>query len=589
MGSLERRANRLGAAMGALGAAMGMAFALREVFQMADAWASVNARVSLVTNGAEEQKFVTESLYNIAVKTRQEYVTTADLYGKIARNAKELSLTQNDILGLTEDINKALIIGGGNTQENQAAVLQLGQALASGRLQGDEFRSLMENAPRLTNAIAEGMGVGIGQLRSMSKAGELTAKVVIDAIRSQSAKLEKEFMQMPTTIGQAITGVGLRVGKFLQDLEKETGVFKSIAQGIAKVFGAIDDEIRAASTRVGGFKNVLKIATAAVIAFGIAWVVVREGLYTLELWRIALQILKINVVAVGRAFLAWLMNPAFLTVAAITLSIIAVALALEDVYYWVTGGNSVLGKYVGSWDEFKAKALTYLQPIIDGFNELVGVIKSEGTPAIMAIKDGFISAFNVIVALLTPIVQWIIAQFMDITNNGQVIFSLLLTIWQGIVSGIVLALKFLTQVFTGNFSGAIDTVVGFFKNLLSTALSVLQQIGTAIGTYVLSKLGWAGQAIAKLAGMDLTKGMINASLDVNSPTGTSKIAANNNYGINLNPNLDLAGTSTRNNNVTINQTNQLLAGTPAGQVNFVQDATEDMFNQRLVTGMQYSL
>lgn len=505
--------------MGAFGAALGMAFALREVFQMADAWASVNARVSLVTHGAEEQKFVTDSLYNIAVKTRQEYVTTADLYGKIARNAKELSLTQGDILGLTEDINKALIIGGGSTQENQSAVLQLGQALASGRLQGDEFRSLMENAPRLTNAIAEGMGVGIGQLRSMSKAGELTAKVVIDAIRSQSAKLEKEFMQMPTTIGQAITGVGLRVGKFLQDLEKETGVFKSIAQGIAKVFGAIDDGIRAASTRVGGFKNLIRLTGYAVAGLSLAMFVFSNKLVTVARWTAFFRLLRMSIIATSRAAWAMMLNPLFWKAALIAATIALVVLAFEDLYYWITGGESVIGKYAGTWEEFKTNAIN----------------------KITEVKNAF---FEWLTSMLTSFAEW--------------------------ASGLLTAFaRWASSMITG-FIGFFSNIGQMWDNMKNYAISALSQIGNAIQTYILSKLGWAGQALAKLAGMDLTKGMnINANIGVSGSPETS-----NNYGINLNPNLDLAGASTRNNNITINQTNQLLAGTPAAQANFVQDATQ---------------
>jgi tape measure domain-containing protein len=420
------------------------------------------------------------------------------LYGKIARNAKELSLTQNDILGLTEDINKALIIGGGSTQENQSAVLQLGQALASGRLQGDEFRSLMENAPRLTNAIAEGMGVGIGQLRSMSKAGELTAKVVIDAIRSQSAKLEKEFMQMPTTIGQAITGVGLRVGKFLQDLEKETGVFKSIAQGIADFFGALDDGIRAASTRVGGFKNILKIATIAVLAFGAAWVIVKEGLFTLQLWSIALQILRMNIIAVARSFLAFLLNPAFLMTAAIAIGIIAIALALEDVYYWVTGGESVIGRYAGSWEEVKTSVIAKINSMEDAF-------------------------FNGLNGMLTRFAQWS-SDFLNMFAQWAV----------NMIAGFIGFFSNIGQMWDNmkNYAiSAFDGIITRAKDLFSFLIPIMKMVGKITGV---------------------------------------------NFGVNMNTsaNLGMAGAGARNGNVVLNQTNQLLSGTPAAQVNFVQAATQ---------------
>lgn len=514
MGSLERRANSLGSAMGALGAALGMAFALREVFQMADEWASVQARVSLTTKSAEEQKNVISSLYEIAQRTRQEFTTTADLYSKIARNADELKLSQGDILGLTEDVNKALIIGGGKTGENQAAVLQLGQALASGRLQGDEFRSLMENAPRLAGAIAKGLGVGLGELRQMSKDGELTADKVIKAIRSQSAVLNKEFEKMPVTIGQAITVSMNMMGEFFDEIEKETGIFKAIAKGIITVFTAITDGVKKAATAVGGFKNAIRLTAYAVAGLSLAMIIFSNKLVTVARWTALFRLLRMSIIATSRAAWAMMMNPLFWKAALIAAAIALIVLVIEDMYYWITGGESLLGKYLGTWEEFKAKVLIWITELKNAFFEWI---------------TSMLTSFAVWSSgLLTMFAQWVASMI-----NGFVTFF--------------------------------SNVGQMWENMKNTAISILSQIGTAISTYVLSKLGWAGQALAKLAGMDLNKGM------------------------NINTNLGMAGAGAGYSNVTINQTNQLLAGTPAAQTNFVQDATKDMFDQKLVTGMQYSL
>jgi tape measure domain-containing protein len=356
------------AAVGRMAAVVGVALGAGEIVQMADAWTNVDSRIGLVTKSTAEQAEMQQKVFEIAQKTRQEYAATGDLFFKLSRSSGQLGASQQDVLDVTETVNKALVVGGASTQMAQATILQLSQALASGRLQGDELRSLSENASVLADEIARYYGVTIGQLKEMGKDGELTAEGVFKAILKSKAKMDKEFEKMPVTIEQSVTYALNRIGSVIFGINKETSVFQSIAKGIVKSADAIATALEKGIKAVGGWKTAFKLATIALISFGAAFVIFKEGLFTLGMWKLALQVLRIGVINLARSFWAFLTNPAFLTIAAITLGIMLLVLVLEDLYYWITGGDSVLGDWLGSWDDFKTKVNAWINKLVSDLN-----------------------------------------------------------------------------------------------------------------------------------------------------------------------------------------------------------------------------
>lgn len=514
MGNLERRANSLGSAIAALGAAIGMAFALKEVFQMADAWANVEARIGLVTKGIEDQRQAFDKVYELSNKTRQSFESTGDLFYKLSNASHEFGASQEDVLRVTETVNKALVSGGASTQEAKATVLQLGQALASGRLQGDELRSLDENASNLMREVAKHFGVTIGELKKLGAEGKLTSKEVFEAIKKSSAVIDAQFEQMPTTIGQATTVSMNIVGKFFRDIEKETGIFKGIAKNIVSIFSTIDIFIRNAIKSVGGFKNAIRLTGYAIAGLSLAFFIFNNKLVTATRWIAFFRLLRMGILATSRAAWAMMLNPLFWKAALIAATIALIVLVLEDFYYWITGGESVLGKYLGTWEEFKVKVLNWITELKNSF-------------------------FQWITGMLTSFAEW--------SSGLLVSFA-----------------RWVSKMITG-FIGFFSNVGQMWDNMKSYAISVLSQIGNAIGRFVLSKLGWAGKALAKLAGIDLNKG--------------------------ISANLSMAEYGTRLNGVNITVNQELPPGTPAQQASFIQDATQQaadgMFNQKLVLGMQY--
>lgn len=216
-------------------------YASRQLIAIADGWTLVEGRLKLVTKSSAQLAQVQGDLFELSQNTRSSYEATADLYTRLARSTAQLGKSDKDLLAVTEAVNKSLIVSGASAQESNASIIQLGQGLASGALRGDELRSVLEQTPRLAQAIAEGMGVPIGKLRDLGKAGELTTEAVFAALLKSSGKIQSEFEQMPTTVGQAMTKINNSFGKFINGSDKSLTATETLAGGLGNVAEAIDD------------------------------------------------------------------------------------------------------------------------------------------------------------------------------------------------------------------------------------------------------------------------------------------------------------------------------------------------------------
>lgn len=218
----------IGALKGAFVALGGMAL-VNEIKQTADAMMSMSSRIKLVTKDETERLQVESRLYAMSMKNRASLEDLGDLYYKTASSAKAFGASQEDVLRLTDIVSKSLIIGGADTAQQKATILQLSQALGSGVLQGDELRSLRENAPKLMQSIATYMGKSMAELKEMGAKGELTTEKLMQAILASGQTIDSEFGRITPTIGQAITVLGNKWSKFILDVQNNTGVFGQIA------------------------------------------------------------------------------------------------------------------------------------------------------------------------------------------------------------------------------------------------------------------------------------------------------------------------------------------------------------------------
>jgi tape measure domain-containing protein len=221
-------------------AALGIGVTGKELAETADAFKSLEARISLSVGASGNLEQALKGVQKIAIETRSNLVATGELFSRVNTAVKDLGYTQEKALGITRLINQAMIVGGGSAASNEAAITQLNQAFQSGVLRGEEFNSMMEQSPRLSKALADGLGVNIGKLREMANTGQLTTNVVIKALQSQAKAVEAEFAKMPITIGQSIENLKTSWMLYIGELDKTHGISEKVAESIKYVADNLD-------------------------------------------------------------------------------------------------------------------------------------------------------------------------------------------------------------------------------------------------------------------------------------------------------------------------------------------------------------
>jgi tape measure domain-containing protein len=205
----------------------------------ADAYTNLTAKVKMAVGEGEAFTTTLEGIKEIALNTNASLDATATLFTKLADAGQKIGVGQADALRLTETVNQAIALSGASAQASDAALTQLIQGLQSGVLRGDEFNSVMEQAPRLAKALADGLGVTTGELRKMAEAGELSSETIVRALQGQARTLEQEFGKLPPTIGRAITDLQTQWQIWIGELDQSTGASATAAaaiEGLAKNF-----------------------------------------------------------------------------------------------------------------------------------------------------------------------------------------------------------------------------------------------------------------------------------------------------------------------------------------------------------------
>lgn len=175
------------------------------VIDLADEFSSTQARIGLITDDVQG---LSDAIYEASLRSRGSYATMTDTVAKLGLTARNAFKSTEEIVPFVENIQKLFAIGGTDTEHQKFALMQLQQALGSGKLQGDEFRSITENAPMLEQIISKYMGVTQGELKDLAKDGEITASVMRNAILGATDEIEAKFKNMPRTFGQNMQLLG---------------------------------------------------------------------------------------------------------------------------------------------------------------------------------------------------------------------------------------------------------------------------------------------------------------------------------------------------------------------------------------------
>ncbi|OVM44143.1 phage tail protein [Acinetobacter baumannii] len=197
-----------------------------------DTYTGLQNRLKLVTKNQVELNKATEDTFRIAQKTYSAWDSVLQVYQRFSDNAKTLNLTMDDTARLTETVSKAVAISGASAEAADAALVQFGQALASGTLRGEELNSVMEQTPALAKAIAQGMGITVGELRSVAAEGKITSQEIVKALKNVQDEVDALFAKTDITIGQSLTLLNNEITKFVGEAGKGSGAAQALSGSI---------------------------------------------------------------------------------------------------------------------------------------------------------------------------------------------------------------------------------------------------------------------------------------------------------------------------------------------------------------------
>lgn len=221
----ESRMNRLGSATIAVNQGLELiqrvGNGINRFMNYNDESMMINSRIGMMNDGLIKHYELQKKILQMANDTRSGYAETVDMMSKLTMSGAFDST--KGVMDFTEQINKAIRISGGTEEMNKSAMLQLSQALGSGVLQGDELRSLSENAPYLMKVLADGLGVARGELKGMGADGELTTDVIIQAFENQKDVINSTFENIPRTWGDVTTRLSNSWTNFLHHLANDQG------------------------------------------------------------------------------------------------------------------------------------------------------------------------------------------------------------------------------------------------------------------------------------------------------------------------------------------------------------------------------
>ena len=535
-----------------LAAFAGLLFTLGSIINSIDEWKVIEGQVNNVTKSQQESKAVQKEIYEIASRTRQQYGSTAELFTSVARNAQELKKSTKDILLFTEDVSNAMLLGGGSAASQEAALVQLGQALGSGTLRGDELNSIMEQAPRLAKAIAEGMGTTIGQLRQMGQEGKLTAQDVFKAIRSQSDRLKMELGKMPWIIGQASNKMQNAIGKFFKEFEDKTGIIDSMAKSIAKFADYVE------KINLDNFILGLRIAAIyAGVLFGMAkWSSFVMMLGTAVKWIVAVR--DALILATGAqivfnsqtrkgAAIQMLMLGKFLLIAA---AIALVVLLIQDFYKWVTDpkADTMMKRWFGDFEPIKNKFINFKDSVIQWFSDI-------GT-AIAFVPKLIYELFKLAFEGIWNLTSWLWEGIGNAFVSGLAAIGYVIA---GVIMLFVNAFRFiqdsltvLATFFADTINSGWQLITGFFDNMIK---------------WVKDAIKWVDQLISKLNIMQGVKDFVNNNI-INPISDFGSTAVNrllgNSTTTNTSSNISNSGNTTNYIQVTTASTSPEATATAVG-------------------------
>lgn len=301
--------------------------------QLSDELTNTNARLNLINDGLQTQAELQEKIYASATLSRGAYMDMAGAISKMGLLAGEAFGSNDELIAFTELIQKSFKVGGASQTEQSSAMLQLSQAMAAGKLQGDEFRSIMENAPMIAQAIANYTGKSKGELKELSSEGLITADIIKNAMFNASDEINAQFKQMPITFADVWNKIknGL-LSAFTPISQAFSNIINS--ESFMSVINALIIGVNILGSALGGLIDLIVSGWDIIGPFIIAIAIVWLAMIIANLWAIIPPLL------VQFGIWATMNMPILLIIgliAAVIYTLINLGVTFEDIFSFVGG------------------------------------------------------------------------------------------------------------------------------------------------------------------------------------------------------------------------------------------------------------
>lgn len=436
--------------------------------QTADQLTSVRSRINLINDGTQTTAEIMEKVFDASQRSRGSYVDMADSVAKLNMLAKDAFSSNDEAIMFVEQLNKQFKVSGASIEESSAAMYQLTQAMAAGKLQGDEFHSIMENAPMLAQSIAQEMGLTVGQLKDMSSQGLITADIIKEALFNSAEETNAKFAEIPMTfaeMGQSIQNeMLLAFQPVLEQLSAipQNGDFQAFVQGVGVAIRAMAATASASigiiSAAFNGLKTIVTVISQTIRSF--------TSLFVTTMPRVSAAVLAVVVAfTTYRAAMALCgTQTAALTVKTVALKTAQLASAVATRAYGV--------------------AMTAVRVAIQGTILTVGAL----TMGTAVLKSLFLALRGSTLAAATA--QRVLNLVMRANPIG-ILISVIMT----------LVTVFATAAAASNGFG--NTLASVFSTIVHTAVWGVNKIIEALN-WLINKLNSVGDKVAKFFGTTFT-------------------------------------------------------------------------------------
>lgn len=516
----------------------------KKAMSISDDYANMNARLNMINDGMQSTDELQKSIFTSAQRTGSAYTEMANGVAKMRMQAGDVFQNNGETIAFLETMNKSFVVGGASIEEQKSAMMQLTQAMASGKLQGDELRSLAETSPALIQAIATKLGVTRGEVKKLGADGKITADIVKTAMLEASETIDQQFRNMPMTWGRAwqnfinfatkaFEPLSIKINQIANSAEFQqfAAMVASAIQVIINVLIVLMDIIGAIWSKIAplikwiadNWSTIAPIVIAVAGAMFYYWLSVNAVTWAMKGLEMAMNLAK-GAVAAFNAVMA--MGPIGWVIMAIIILIGIIYAAINAFNQWAGTSISATGVIIGS---VFALGMTIWNILMWLFNIVILIING-----IIAIVVGMV---NIVIASLFMIYEFILmllalilgAVDWLVTGAINLVFELVFqfqTAWYNIAQGgrdMAVAI--------GNFvssmvNGVISLVEGMINGILSGIngmIGFLNGMGLnigAVGTVSLGRVDFGndiGNAIDSMKapvkktfeGLHLADGIIN--------------------------------------------------------------------------------